>query len=200
MQIYGAVPTMPTIQINNPFHNWLSKSWFTSFQFGLCWDQLYFDVVKWFPVTWIRKQIIPWSCEILSTNIVPYAIFGTPSVFPFNPMLNRYHENAVGSLNFLNQILKLFKKLDQITSYLSDILKIYCFMANSLIRRVRYLGTPDFFPIKPHVKVCSFKQFLKLIKIVWSRSNNFERKLWKQAHTVKKIKQNPERRFWHSIF
>ena len=49
-------------------------------------------------------------------------------------MLNRYHENAVGSLNFFSKILKLFKKLDQMTSYFSDFF-FNCFMANSLIRR-----------------------------------------------------------------
>ena len=93
---------------------------------------------------------------------IPYAIFGTPSVFPFNSMLNRHYENAVGMFDLFNKILKIFKNLDQITSYLSDLLKIVCFMANSIIRRVRYFGTWTF----SHLTPCSFKQFLKLVKIV----------------------------------
>ncbi len=65
-------------------------------------------------------------------------------------MLNRRHENALGSLDFRSKIWKIFENSDQITSYLSDFLLTVCFMASN--HRVAYFGTPDFSPLNPMLK------------------------------------------------
>ena len=83
-----------------------------------------------------------YHCYYLYT--VSSAFFGTRSVFPFNLMLNRHHDNAIGSFNFQKKILKLLKTLDQIARYLSSILQIFFFMENSSNHRVTSFGTTDF--------------------------------------------------------
>ena len=45
-------------------------------------------------------SIVPLNCCDYVLSQVPSTSFGTPSVFTFNPMLNRNNENGVGSLIF----------------------------------------------------------------------------------------------------
>ena len=55
----------------------------------------------------------------------PSASFGTNSVFPFNPALNRQNENVVSSVYFLNKI-RIKKSWVNECPFIFNSVRIFC--------------------------------------------------------------------------